>query len=216
MTRAKSETIIDLLVADLIPIRPGSPARYIGAGLILGMLVSSAVVLLAWGPRSDWNEALFRISFWMKAAFTATLSLSGYAALLKLARPECTAPLAARAIGTTILVMGITAGLQLALAQPGARLPLVFGATSGICSWLIMALSAPILCGTLLALRFTAPTRLRLTGASAGLTAGALSAAVYAIACDESGMPFVFLWYGLAITAVSLFGAVIGPRLLRW
>lgn len=208
--------LIDLLVADLAPVRRGAVARQMTYGVGAGLLVSLAAVLVLWGPRPDFGDAILAPSFWVKAAFTFALGASGFVALLRLARPEGVAPRAVRAALFTVLAMGMAAWLQLAVSAPGLRKPLLLGATSGVCPWLIMMLSVPVLWGTLRALREMAPTRLRLTGALAGLTSGALSAFVYAISCDEHAMPFVFVWYGLAIAAVSAAGAMMGPRLLRW
>jgi hypothetical protein len=65
-------------------------------------------------------------------------------------------------------------------------------------------------------MRRMAPTRLTTAGAAAGLAAGGLSALVYSISCDESTMPFIFVWYGFAILAMTLLGAALGRRVMRW
>lgn len=215
-TSSSTEDLIDLLVADLKPMRRGAVMRKMAWGVGAGALVSLAVVLLLWGPRADWGEAVVSVSFWAKAAFTLGLAGSGFAALLRLARPAGAAPAAVFAGLAVVVVMGAVAGLQLHVSPSAMRLPLLLGATWAVCPWLIVALSAPILCGAFRALRAMAPTRLRLAGAVAGLTSGALSAFIYAISCDEHAMPFVLVWYGLAIAAVSMAGAALGPKLLRW
>jgi hypothetical protein len=61
-----------------------------------------------------------------------------------------------------------------------------------------------------------APTDLRRTGACAGLVAGSISAAGYALHCVDDSMPFVAFWYGGTIALCTLAGAMLGPRLLRW
>jgi hypothetical protein len=66
------------------------------------------------------------------------------------------------------------------------------------------------------ALRKEAPTNLTWTGAVAGLVAGALSAAVFALHHPSGSVPFIMLWYGGPIVVCALIGAVLGPRLLRW
>jgi hypothetical protein len=68
-----------------------------------------------------------------------------------------------------------------------------------------------------LALRlFAAPTNLWRAGALAGLAAGAISAFVYALHCTDDSLPFIALWYGLAIAGCALIGGLLGPKLLRW
>lgn len=215
-TSSHTQDLIDLLVADLKPVRRGALARGMAGGVGAGALVSLALVLLLWGPRPDWSEAVVSASFWAKAAFTLALAGSGFAALLRLARPRGAALGAVVAGLAVVVAMGAAAGLQLLVSPPATRLALLLGATWAVCPWLIMALAAPILCGTLRALRAMAPTRLGLAGAAAGLTAGALSAFVYALSCNEHALPFVFVWYGLAIAAVTAAGAALGSKLLRW
>lgn len=66
------------------------------------------------------------------------------------------------------------------------------------------------------AVRQAAPTDLRRAGALAGLGAGGLSAAGYALHCTADSLPFVAIWYNGTILLCTLTGAVLGPRLLRW
>jgi len=66
------------------------------------------------------------------------------------------------------------------------------------------------------ALRQGAPTRLSLSGAIAGVTAGGLGAAAYALACTSDTIPFIAICYGAAIAICAFVGAQLGPRLLRW
>jgi hypothetical protein len=60
------------------------------------------------------------------------------------------------------------------------------------------------------------PTRLLLAGAAAGLLAGAIGAAVYALHCPEVEAPFIAIWYVIGMFIPAFFGALLGPRLLRW
>jgi hypothetical protein len=207
--------LIDRLAADLTPVRRGALGRRLAAGIGAGILVSLSVVLLFWGPRLDWGEAIFNPFFWGKWAFTLALASAGFIALHELSRPEGFAPAAAVTCAATISVTSAAAGLQLGLSPAAARSSLLLGTSSAACPWLIIALSIPLLCGTFWALRTAAPIQRRLTGLAAGLVSGSLSAFVYAICCDEQGLPFVLVWYGLAIAVTALAGAVLGSKLLR-
>jgi hypothetical protein len=53
-------------------------------------------------------------------------------------------------------------------------------------------------------------------GAVGGLAAASGSAAGYSLFCTQDNPVFFVLWYGLAISAVSLVAALAGRRLLRW
>jgi len=79
-----------------------------------------------------------------------------------------------------------------------------------------VVLSVPAFVGITWALRGLAPTRLRLTGFAAGLLAGAVGAAGYALVCDEVSLTFIALWYSLGIALTGVAGSLLGGRLLRW
>ena len=79
-----------------------------------------------------------------------------------------------------------------------------------------MALALPILAGGIWAVKAMAPTRLARAGAAIGLAAGSLAAFVYAASCDENGMAFTLIWYGLGIAVPILAGTLAGRRVLRW
>lgn len=83
-----------------------------------------------------------------------------------------------------------------------------------MCLLKIVLLSVPVFAGVLWAFRQLAPTRLRLAGLLAGLTAGSAAATIYALYCPETTA--TFLVSSLGILAIGLIGALSGPRLLRW
>ena len=93
-----------------------------------------------------------------------------------------------------------------------------FAATVSLAILLVVAPRAGtvMLRGATSALRQGAPTRLSLSGAIAGVTAGGLGAAAYALACTSDTIPFIAICYGAAIAICAFVGAQLGPRLLRW
>jgi len=208
--------LIDRLASDLAPTPRHGLLQRIALGIGAGAFLSLVIVLALWGPRPDFRIAMTTPAFWMKTAFTLLLSIAGFAAVARLARPGGTARGAWLVILIVVLGMGAAALAQLASAPSAAWKSLVMGGTSAVCPWLIVALSVPIFLGTLWAMRAMAPTRLRLAGAAVGLASGAISASAYAMSCAESTMPFIFVWYGGAIAATTLIGWLVGPRLLRW
>jgi hypothetical protein len=90
------------------------------------------------------------------------------------------------------------------------------GSSHQVCPWRITILALPIFVGVFWSLRTLAPTRSWISGAAAGLLAGAAGAFIYAFHCDESAAAFVALWYTIGIAAVGLLGAAVGRLLLRW
>jgi hypothetical protein len=90
------------------------------------------------------------------------------------------------------------------------------GQSWSMCPWLVFGFAMPIFIGLLWSFRRLAPTRLRAAGAAAGLAAGAFAATVYCLHCPEVSAIFVLTWYTLGILLAASFGALVGPRLLRW
>jgi hypothetical protein len=80
----------------------------------------------------------------------------------------------------------------------------------------VLLLSLPILAGALMALRHGAPTRPRTAGAMARLLAGGVAAARYTLHCPEDSLLFIAAWHVPAILLVSLLGAGLATRVLRW
>jgi len=140
----------------------------------------------------------------MVASVTIT-GLSG--AALGWVRPLAAAP---------ILGMWLLAVAVLVAADPGERADLIRGVSWEECAYNIAVLSIPIFAAIVWAMRGLAPTRLRLAGAAAGFAAGAIGALVYTLHCPELDAPFLAIWYVSGILVPTVFGACVGPRLLRW
>lgn len=211
-----SPDLIDRLVDDLTPAPRAWIPRRLATGLVFGALISAGLTLGLWGLRPDIAKALTAWPFWTKLGFTGLLTMAGALASIRLAQPGLTAPRAIQITAATLAAMSLVAVVQYMVAPDASRRVLVFGATAATCPWLIMALALPILAGGIWAFQALAPTRLASAGAAIGLASGAGAAAIYALSCDEVGMPFVVLWYGLGIAVPTVIGGLVGPRLLRW
>jgi hypothetical protein len=81
---------------------------------------------------------------------------------------------------------------------------------------LIPMLSAAPLIAVIIALRQGATTHPVLAGAAAGLLSAGIGAALYATHCQSDSPLFVAVWYVVATIIVTLAGAVLGQRFLRW
>jgi hypothetical protein len=81
---------------------------------------------------------------------------------------------------------------------------------------LIPLLSAAPLVAVIIALRHGAPTHPILSGAAAGLLSAGIGATLYATHCQSDSPLFVAVWYVAATLIVTLVGAILGARLLRW
>ncbi|HEX6793256.1 MAG TPA: DUF1109 domain-containing protein [Casimicrobiaceae bacterium] len=189
--------------------------RYVGAlGVGTGLAVLAMASML--GPRHDFAQAVALPMFWVKLAFVASLAILGVVAAFRVGMPARRLSTIAWAIAAVIGSMWIVAAVALVESAPGARMPLLLGATWTSCPWLIAGLSIPMFAAVAWAMRRMAPTRLRIAGATAGFASGATAALVYAIHCPELGAPFLGTWYVLGMLIPTAIGALLGERLFRW
>lgn len=211
----RTADLIDLLARDVRATPPGVVNRRLLAALAAGGLVTFAVVALGLHCQ-PLLAAAQQPWFWMKAAYTALLTVAGTVLVRRLSVPGSKLGAAPVAAGLVILAMLALAAGQILSATPTDRVALWLGRTWKVCSPLILLLALPIYACLAAAIRRLAPTRPTLTGAAAGFAAGALAATLYGLHCPEQAAAFVATWYTLGIGAATGFGAITGRRLLRW
>ena len=212
----KTDDLIASLSADLPKVAPGAVARRVALGLGLGVLGSTAVMLAWLGPRPDIAQAVATPMFWMKFGYAAITGLILAALLIRLAKPAARPGVLAAIAAIPFAIVAAMALMRYAQAPPEAHRAMLMGHSSMLCPWRIVAIGLPLLAGAVWAVRGLAPTRLGLAGLVAGGCAGALGAAVYAFACNETSAPFLAVWYTLGMALVAGLGALGGSRLLRW
>lgn len=124
--------------------------------------------------------------------------------------------------GPNALIVALIAALLCAgvagllAVDPAARSTMIFGPMWTVCLACIPLFSIGPFIALVWILRKGAPTKLRSTGAVAGLVAGAIGAGACALHQPGSSLPFVSLWYAIPIMLCALLGALLGPRVLRW
>lgn len=208
----KTEDLIRALAADSLA--EPEPGRWVLPLVLPAVLVSLAGVLLVLGARPDLAQAMVSFVPVMRPVLSLALFGLALSAALQLARPEGRAALWPLA-GVAAAALGLL--LWAYLTTPAeARMAALMGRTSNICLIAIPILSALPTAALFAALRGGASTRPALSGALIGLAGGGAGAAVYAIHCTESSPLFYVTWYGLAVLAVAMVSALLGPRLLRW
>jgi hypothetical protein len=211
----RTDDLIRSLIADRGTPVP-SVERQLGIALAAGFAVSAMLFWAMLAPRPDFAAAAMTLRFDLKIVETLLLAVTAGLLGLRLARP------AAQTRGQAIALLAAPALLLAAIAAELALLPrdqwmrVLVGSNSLLCLSSIPLLSVPLLGAALYGLRQGAPTRPALTGAVAGLLAGGLAATLYAVHCFDDSPLFVATWYGLAIGLVTLAGAALGPRVLRW
>lgn len=212
----KTDDLIALLASNAQPVPRYAVEQRFALASIVGLAVAFLLMLVLWGVNPALREAAANPMFWGKFMFAGVLAAIGWVVLLRLARPGVPLGKVILWVAAPPVVMWFLAVVALQDAASASRMPLILGQTWKVCALNIVLLSLPTLGGLLWALRGAAPTRLRLTGAGAGLMAGALSALVYALHCPEWEAPFLAVWYVLGIALAMALGAWVGPRVLRW
>jgi hypothetical protein len=211
----KTNDLIELLAQHAPAQPPGQAGRRLWAALALGGSISLGVVVL-WLRCQPLLVAGSQPWFWMKAAFTGLLTAVGVALVRRLATPGAAARITPW-LGVAVIVAMGSLGIGQLLSTPSAlRMTVWLGQSWKVCALLILLLALPIYVALVFAVRTLAPTRLRLSGAAAGFSAGAFAATLYGLHCPEQGAAFVMTWYSLGIAASAAVGALTGPRLMRW
>lgn len=190
-------------------------ARVFGRRLLRGtagaFLLGLALICAVFAGSFDPVQVLGSYPFHFKIATMALLAAGAFLALRQQGIPGSDARLIWAVLpgplALLLLAVFDRSGFPL-LGRDAASVP--------ICFFAILGAALPALLILVWIMRGGVVTRPGAAGACAGLLAGALGAAAYAIACRNDGAAFVFLWYGLAIVTMAAAGALAGRRFLRW
>jgi hypothetical protein len=211
-----TDDLIAQLSSDVTPVRRGTVGRRLAIGIVLGGLVTAVPVILLLGVRPDFGEAIRGYPFWMKWAYTLSLTVAALTMTRQLARPDSGKLHWLWLLAVPVVALAGIGMVEMHETPRSDWLAMWLGSSWFICPWIVLALSMPIFIGLLWSFRKLAPTRLRAAGAAAGLSAGAFAATIYCLHCPELSAIFVLTWYSLGILLAAGFGALVGPRLLRW
>lgn len=213
----KTDALILMLANGSAAVDSGAATRRFAQAIMLSLVASLTLMSVALGPLPNLGDVVLGSpKFWMKVAFSASLAITGYVAVARLARPGVRLGWVPLGAALPIVAIWVLTAVVLDEAAPDRRLGLLLGQTWMICPFLIAMLASPVLVATFWALRNFAPTRLPLTGAAAGLFSGAVGALVYALHCPEMEAPFIGTWYLLGILIATAAGASLGRTWLRW
>lgn len=212
----KTDQLMDLLAADLAPVPPRQGERRFALALALGLAVSLAWVLAAYGARPDLLAVLPTAAFATKLAMPLAIGACGLVALFRLAHPGARVRGWGLGLWLPVLALWALALADWSQAAPAQRPEMLWGQTWRTCALNVALAALPVAVGLFWALKGLAPTRPALAGAVAGWLAGALGALVYTLHCPEMATPFLAVWYVLGMAVPAGVGAVAGGRWLRW
>ena len=211
----KTENLISALVADGTSI--GVPiARKVAFAMVCGFALSAVVFFWQLGWRPDIGEARGTLRFLFKFMATGALLVPAAILVARLARPDAAPGIFGWAILIAPLLLVTASSADLIASPSNVWTTKLIGANAAACVALILLLSVAPLTALLFELSDGAPAKPRITGAVAGIAAGALAATLYAMHCTDDSPLFVATWYTIAIGIMALAGSVLGERLLRW
>lgn len=211
----RTDDLVHALVADHHAAQT-SIGRQLALAIAIGFAISAAAFWVTLGPRPDIEAAALTVRFDMKIMEALLLAATAVALVLRLAQPGAGTGLQKVVLAAAPALLAITVIAELLVVPADQWQAKLVGSNSLVCLTAIPLLSLPLLAALLLALRHGAPTSRGAAGAAAGLVAGGLAAALYAMQCTDDSPLFVATWYSIAIGVVTVFGAVLGRRLLRW
>ena len=212
----KTDDLIAMLATEASATPTVSPMRRCAQATAAGVAISLALVLTLWGLNPELNALAHTQAFWVKVVWLVLTCTFSVSVVMHLARPGVAAGRGVWGIAAALLGMAILALAQVATMDADTGMQLMLGGSWQVCSASIVALSVPLLAALLWMLRDMAPTRPALAGASAGLMAGAMSGLVYSLHCPETAYAFLAVWYVAGMAVMTVVGALLGSRLLRW
>lgn len=211
----KTDDLIRALTADHAP-RRTSPTRTLAVATVLGLVVAAALFAAILGVRPDFTTVMGEPRFVFKFLVTLVLAATAFMVGRRLLGPLDADTSWWLTLAAAPLLLALAVAIELSVLPSGSWRAQLIGSNALLCLASVPLLALPILIAVLAALRQGAPVRPGLTGAVAGLLAGALGAALYAAHCIDDSPLFVAAWYSAAIALVTLVGALAGYRVLRW
>jgi hypothetical protein len=214
-----TDHLIDILGAHLEPVPHGQFERMLILAMTTGGAAAFGLMLTTVGPRPDLHSTAHLEWLAVKLIFALSVIGTGAPLLVRSARPGLE-----NVTNWALVLFPFLAAIAVALAMlllgsPEAWKGMLLGArrvSSAHCVLCIPVFAGVPLAALIWALRKGAPTRLKLCGAIAGIVAGGIGAAAYALSCTSDTIPFIAIWYGAAIAICAVVGAQVGPSLLRW
>jgi hypothetical protein len=169
------------------------------------------LVVVVIGIRPDFADMAVRMPFGFKLAYTGSLVVGTFVAVLYAATPGASAT-ALYALSPTVVL------LALGVLFDPTGFPIMGRTSTAVvfCVSSIVFLALPAMVLTFGVMRKGAPTQPLFAGAVIGLLSASVGALAYTLACKNDGTAFVAIWYTAACAIMALIGAAVGRRVLRW
>lgn len=211
----KTDDLIAALATD--PTTPRLKSGRVGASVLGVITLCVALFLAVIGLRPGLLTVVTTPLLAAKTVVPVLLCCGALVLVLRLMRPEAADSLRLR--GFVVPVFAVAAVLYAIGAATRDR-SLWFADVTPIavaeCLGFILLISLPALALSFWLVRRGATTAPARSGALLGLAVSAGATAGYSLYCTQDNPIFFVTWYGMAISLMTVLGALTGPRLLRW
>lgn len=211
----KTSELISSLVEDHAALKP-MRGDHVLLRIAFGAMISITIFFAFLGVRPDFSQAIIDPRILFKFAISSALVITLLPLAVMSLRPEFRPSqfLYRLIVPALMLLIGIV--IQISSCETGTCVQGMIGNYPMACLRNIPALALGPFIALLTILRYGAPTEPMRGGAIAGAAAGGIGAFIYAFHCPDDSALFVALWYMSAIGLMTLVGAVIGSRILKW
>lgn len=212
----QTDDLIKVLAAAQQRQPHGKPWVAVSASLAAGLAATILLMAATLGIRPDLAASLTDPVAWLKLGFSILVLLAAGMAAWRLSLPGKGWSEAGAVLSVVFAVVACWALVDIARRPVTEWVPCIAGRDWLTCLVAIPLLALPPMLAMGFAMRRLAPTRLDLAGTLLGLASGGAAAFAFTLYCQDDTVPFVAVWYGLALGASALLGRVLGPKLLRW
>lgn len=212
----RTDDLIEMLAAAQRPQSRGASWAAVTAGAASGLLAAFLLAAATLGVRPDLIASLGNPAVLLKLGFAAIVLLAAGTAAGRLSLPGKGWGRAGLVLALASAAVALWALVDLAGRPVAEWGPCIVGRDWLMCLLAVPSLSLPAMLAIGAGMRRLAPTRLELAGTLMGLASGGAGALAFSLYCQDDTVPFVAVWYGLALGASALLGRVLGPWLLRW
>jgi hypothetical protein len=205
--------LIQHLVSDLSPRASAPIATRLAVGTAAASLFGLALILTLFSKSPYFLQGPTLV-IGITAAAGITLAAAAFWGMLRLSYPETRPKLAWLIAPVAILLFGLV--VEIAQMPRGIWQQRLIGDNPLGCFFSVLLLSLPILFAAMLVLRQGASSRPQMSGAMAGLLAGAITVVLYTIHCPEDSLLYIAAWHVPAVALLAGLGTLLGNRYLRW
>ena len=210
----KTDDLITLMTQDApVGLRYG---RALAIAIVAGFVFSALLLVATVGLRHNMATVFETARVCFKIVVTIVLAVLAVRLAMRIGRPGEPMRIPTLLLAVPALMVAVAVVAELVVLPSDAWKANLLGRNALFCLFFVPVLSLAPFAGLFWALKKGAPANPTAAGSAAGFAAGAIAAAIYAWHCPDDSPLFLATWYTIAIAIMTLSGALLGRRWLRW